>query len=44
MTPDITFGIADFAEDALGLIKQAKRSKSNIIIMCTVLCCRWQNV
>lgn len=37
MTPDITFGVADFAEDALGLIEQAKRSKSNTIIMCTVL-------
>ena len=37
MTPDITLGIADYAEDALGLVKRAEQSKANIVIMCSVM-------
>ncbi|QQZ28757.1 quinolinate synthase NadA [Thiothrix subterranea] len=37
MTPDITFAIADYAEDALGLIRRAESSNSNVILMCSVV-------
>jgi len=36
MTPDITFGIADYAEDALGLIRRAEESSADTIVMCSV--------
>lgn len=37
MTPDITFAVADYAEDALGLIRRAESSDSNVILMCSVV-------
>lgn len=37
MTPDIIFGIADFAEDALGLLQRAQETDADIIVMCSVM-------
>lgn len=37
MTPDIVFGIADHAEDALGLVRRATESKADTIIACGVV-------
>jgi quinolinate synthase len=37
MTPDITFAIADHAEDALGLIRRAEESSADVILMCSVV-------
>lgn len=36
MTPDLVFGVADFAEDALGLVRRAQQSKAETIIACGV--------
>ncbi len=37
MTPDITFAVADYAEDALGLVRRAEESDADTILMCTVM-------
>lgn len=37
MTPDIIFGIADYAEDALGLLQRAEETDADIIVMCSVM-------
>ena len=37
MTPDIVYGIADYAEDALGLVRRAVESNADIVIACGVV-------
>lgn len=36
MTPDIIYGVADYAEDALGLIRRGEESDAEVIIACAV--------
>lgn len=36
MTPDIIYGVADYAEDALGLIRRGEESNAETIIACAV--------
>lgn len=36
MTPDIVYGVADYAEDALGLIRRGEESDAEMIIACAV--------
>ncbi|RJQ49544.1 MAG: quinolinate synthase subunit A [Gammaproteobacteria bacterium] len=36
MTPDIVYGVADYAEDALGLIRRGEESNADMIIACSV--------
>lgn len=37
MTPDIVYGVADYAEDALGLIRRGEQSNADMIIACAVV-------
>lgn len=36
MTPDIVYGVADYAEDALGLIRRGEQTTATIIVACVV--------
>ncbi len=36
MTPDIVYGVADYAEDALGLIRRGEESDAEMIVACAV--------
>jgi len=37
MTPDIVYGVADYAEDASGLVRRGEETDADLIVMCSVV-------